>query len=144
MPRGELYLNKDANGDWQDAYDKWGLSMNDTGLSVLMTPAPHKEYITDESRLEHGRRIIVDSKIASRILNLPVHIKAPNKELFYQRYLSFCEVLEKGDIHIKTKYQPEIVYKCVYVDCKQYSQFRQEMAHFTLILEEPNPSDRRM
>ena len=144
MPKGELFINKNANGDWQDAYINWGLSLSDTGLSVLMTPPSHKEYISDDSRLENGKRVIVDVKLASRSLSLPVHITASSKELFYQRYLSFCEELKKGELQIMTKYQPEVVYRCVYIDCKQYSQFRQQMAHFSLTLDEPNPANRSL
>lgn len=141
MPKGELYI-KDLGGNWTDAYTEWGLSMSDTGLSSLMTPAPNKEYITDESRLEHGKRIIVDAKIDSRSLTLPVHITANSKEEFFERYGRFCEILAGGNIVLKTRFQPNIVYKCVYVNCSGFSQFVQEMAHFTLKLEEPNPTDR--
>lgn len=142
MPVGELFINKDANGTWQDAYKKWGLSMSDTGLSALMTPPPHKEYISDECRSNNGKSVIVDVKIQSRTVAFPIHITAPDKETFYKRYLSFCEELKKGWIYIKTKYEPDVVYKFVYLDCKQYTQFMRQMAHMTISLEEPNPADR--
>lgn len=142
MPKGELYINKDKFGQWQDAYELWGLSMTDMGLTALMTPAPNKDYITNESRLEHGKRVsTANAKVASRELSLPVHIKAKTKEEYYQRYLSFCEELKKGDFVIKTKYSND-VYKCVYKRCPQFSQYFQEIAFLTLFLEEPNPCDR--
>lgn len=142
MPKGELFINKDENGDWKDAYLNWGLSMTDMGLSALMTPAPNKEYISSCSRSSHGKRVITtNARVDSRSLTLPVHISAKTKEQFFENYNSFCRELEKGDLVIKTRYSQN-VYKCVYQGCSQFTQFVQEMAHFTLKLEEPNPKDR--
>ena len=39
MPQEELFING------KDAYTTWGISMDDTALSALMTPAPNKEFI---------------------------------------------------------------------------------------------------
>lgn len=142
MPKGELFINKDIYGEWQDAYVLWGLSMTDMGLSSLMSPAPNKDYIENESRREHGKRVsTTNARVASRELSLPIHIKARTKEEYYQKYLAFCEELEKGVIVIKTKYS-NAVYKCVYKRCTQFTQYFQEIAYLTLSLEEPNPKDR--
>ena len=142
MPKGELFINKDIYGEWQDAYEKWGLSMTDMGLSALMAPPPNKDYISNESRLEHGKRVsTTNAKVASRDLSLPIHIKAKTKEEFYKKYISFCGELKKGELFIKTKYSAD-VYKCVYKRCGQYTQYFQEIAYLTLNLEEPNPTDR--
>ena len=142
MPKGELFINKNVFGDWQDAYLLWGVSLTDMGMSAFMAPPPNKEYIVNDSRLENGRRVLVsNTKVASRDISLPIHIKAPSREIFYERYSLFCEELKKGSIWIKTKYS-DVVYKCVYRSCSQYTQFIQQMAHLTLKLEEPNPCDR--
>lgn len=45
----ELFING------KDAYVEWGISMDNTSLSALMTPAPNKAFIESESRLEHGK-----------------------------------------------------------------------------------------
>lgn len=141
MPKGELFI-KDVNGNWQDSYEAWGLSMSDTSLSALMTPAPNKDYIKNRSRLESGERCIVNAKKDSRSLNLSIHIKAKTKEDFFNKYNEFCKVLGSGNVWIKTKYQDGVVYKCIYINCPQFSQFMQGMGFFTLKLEEPNPDDR--
>lgn len=49
MPQEELFING------KDAYTTWGISMDDTALSALMTPAPNKEFIENKSRMEHGK-----------------------------------------------------------------------------------------
>lgn len=45
MPQEELFING------KDAYTTWGISMDDTALSALMTPAPNKEFIENKSRM---------------------------------------------------------------------------------------------
>ena len=52
---GELFING------KDAYTTWGISMDDTSLSALMTPAPNKDLVENKSRLEHGKRVITDN-----------------------------------------------------------------------------------
>lgn len=143
MPKGELFINKNEAGVWNDAYEKWGLSMTDKGLSALMTPAGNKEYIIDDCRLDDGKRYILgNERVDARTVTLPCHITARNKEEFFRKYNEFCEILKGGELNIKTKYQEGIVYKCVYISCTQFTQFRQEMAHFSLKLVEQNPNDR--
>ena len=137
MPKGELFING------KDAYIEYGLSMQTSGLSSLMTPVPNKEYIQNKSRQEHGKRVIVsDPKLDERDLSLSVHITSKTKEDFLSKYSRFCDVLAKGSIEISTVYQPDIVYRMNYVSCSQFSEFRLGIAKFTLRLNEPNPANR--
>ena len=136
---GELFINN------KDAYTTWGISMESTSLSALMTPAPMKDFIENSSRLEHGKRVITSNpKINERNITLEIHLTAKNKESFFERYLSFCEELATGVLNIKTKYQPDIVYKTIYLSCNQFSQFMQGIGKFALKLCEPNPNDRNI
>lgn len=144
MPVGELYINKDANGDWQDAYTKWGISFDQTALSTLMTPSPNKAYIENKSRLEHGKRVVVHNpKIDERSVTLSFNLTAKDESQFFERYNGFCDELAKGELHIMTKYQEGVVYKMVYESCTQFSQLIREIAKFSLKLTEPNPDDRK-
>ena len=137
MPKGELYING------KDAYIQWGLSMESSALSVLMTPAPNKEPISNKSRLEHGKRVINGiERIDERELNLQFHIKADSQDDFLNKYSSFCSELSKGVLELKTMYQPDVVYRTNYLSCTQFSEYRLGLAKFTLRLNEPNPNDR--
>lgn len=134
---GELFING------KDAYTTWGLSMDETSLSALMTPAPNKELIENKSRLEHGKRVITSNpKKDERNLTLQINITAPDKDTFFTRYDSFCNELDLGVLDIKTKYQPTTVYRTVYQSCQQFSQFMQGIGKFALKLNEPNPKNR--
>jgi len=150
MAHGVLYIRTSANGEWLDAYDTWGLSLSETGISRLMTPAPHKNPVSNSNVISHGRAIMQGTLVFDvRQVSLEVHItaKAGNghtaKENFLSRYSEFCQnVLYAGYIEMKLAIQPSVIYKFIYLDCTQFSEFRMEMAKFTLTLEEPNPNDR--
>lgn len=137
MPSGELEING------VDAYDSYGLSLSDGALSALMTPAPNKSLIESSYRKQPGKKVIVRDVVSdSRELNLEVHITAPDKATFYQRYAGFCSELSKGLLVIKTSFQPGVYYRLIYLSCTQFSQFIQQMAKFSLKLSEPDPTNR--
>lgn len=135
--KDELYING------KDAYTTWGISMDDTALSSLMTPAPNKEFIENKSRLEHGKRVISSNpKKDDRNLTLQINLTASDKDTFFARYNSFCNELDTGVLEIRTKYQPDVLYRTIYLSCQQFSQFMQGIGKFVLKLNEPNPSNR--
>ena len=137
--KGELFING------KDAYTEWGVSMDTASLSALMTPAGNKDLPENKSRLEHGKRVITDAKvikIEERQLTLTINLTARNEVEFFSRYSSFCNELATGKLNIRTKYQPEVMYRTIYKSCNQFSQFMRGIAHFSLRLEEPNPTDR--
>ena len=137
--KGELFING------KDAYTEWGVSMDTSSLSALMTPAANKDLPENKSRLEHGKRVITDAsiiKIDERQFTLTINLTAKNEVEFFTRYNSFCEELATGRLNIYTKYQPGVVYKTIYKSCNQFTQFMRGIAHFSLKLEEPNPKDR--
>lgn len=137
MAAGEFYINN------KDTYTTWGISMDTSSLSSLMTPPPMKDFIENKSRLEHGKRVITSNpKIDERNITLTFNLTAKNEEQFFSRYNSFCEELATGVLHIKSKYQPNIVYKTIYLSCNQFTQFMRGIAKFSLKLVEPNPTDR--
>lgn len=137
--KGELFING------KDAYLEWGVSMDTSSLSALMTPAPNKGLPENKSRLEHGKKVIIDAslnKIDERQFTLTINLTARNEADFFDRYNSFCQELHKGKLDINTKYQPGVIYRTIYKSCNQFSQFMRGIAHFSLRLEEPNPKDR--
>lgn len=134
---GELFING------KDAYKEWGISMDDTALSALMTPAPNKEFVENKSRLEHGKRVVATNpKKDERNLTLQINLTAPDKDTFFARYDSFCNELAIGVLEIRTKYQPEVLYRTIYLSCQQFSQFMQGIGKFVLKLNESNPMNR--
>lgn len=139
MPKGELFING------VDAYTEYGMSMESSALSALMTPPPNKEYIENKSRQEHGKRVVVNNpKIEERDVNLPFHISAKSKSDFFGKYSKLCQLLANGRLEITTSYQDGVVYRMNYLSCSQFSEYRLGMAKFTLRLNEPNPNNRNV
>lgn len=137
--KGVFYING------RDAYEAWGITLDSSALSALMTPPPAKDYITGKSRLEHGTRYVTDSdkvKVNERSIALTFNLTAGTETEFFKRYGEFCEELRKGVLEIKTAYQPDTVYRTVYVSCSQFTQFMRGIAKFSLKLTEPDPTDR--
>lgn len=109
-----------------------------------MTPAPMKDVVTNQSRLEHGTRYTAGyaPRIAERDITLPLHIVARSADDFLAKYAKFCEVLAGQVLEIQIKEQPDVTYKCVYRSCTQYEEYSLGIAKFALRLTEPNPNDR--
>lgn len=138
MPTGKLIING------KDAYKEYGIFMDDTALSTLMTPAPNKEFISNKYRSKNGKRVIMHNPcLDEREITVGFHLSAPNVDTFLAKYEKFCkEVLATGEMVINSSFQPKVWYRCVYISCTQFSQFMREMASFSLKLNEPDPSDR--
>lgn len=135
MPKGELFINN------KDAYTTWGISMDSSALSALMTPPPQKELIENKSRLENGKRVVISNqKIDERTLTLSINLTAPDESTFFSRYESFCNELATGVLNIRTKYQPSTVYRTIYLSCTQFTQLMRGIAKFSLKVCEYNPS----
>lgn len=134
---GELTINN------QDAYTTWGVFMDSTGLSTLMTPAPLKEYITNKSPLTAGKKVKPTTPMVDeRDLTLTVFIKAASLPEFLQQYRAFVTELQQGDIVLQTKYEAGVTYRLKYISCQQFSNYNGRMGKFMLRLNEPDPSNR--
>lgn len=137
MPKGQLFINDvDAS--------EFGMSMDSSALSALMSPPPKKDWVTNAVRGEAGERYLRADvpKCAKRELSLTFNLTAPDEEEFFARYARLCSLLDGGVINLRTSFQPTVVYRCVYVSISQFTEFRREMAGFTLSLVEPDPTDR--
>ncbi len=135
---GELYING------QDAWTTWGIMMDDTSLSALMTPPAIKDFPKNSSRLESGSRYITNNpKFKERDVTLSLQFYAETRAQFLTNYNAFCDnVLATGKISIFTKYQSGVTYFFIYNSCTQYRQFMFKIAKFSLRLTEYDPSNR--
>ena len=134
-------MNVRING--KDAKATWGIVFDSSAVSALMTPPPMKDYIANDSRLEHGRRAVTaNAKVDKRDVTLTLSMYAGSETAFYSRYNAFCMELEGARLDIELGDLPGTVYKCVYKSCSQFTQYNGRLAKFSLKLEEPNPKDR--
>lgn len=139
MAAGQLYIND------VDAAT-YGVSLDSTALSTLMTPPPFKDWVSNDVRTENGVNYLKTSagipKYDKREFTLSFNIVATDEDDFCTKYAALCAVFAKGILNLRTVYQPNVVYRCLYVSCSQFSQLRRQIASFTLSLIEPDPTDR--
>lgn len=138
MLKGQLTING------KDAYTEWGIFLEDTALSALMTPAPLKEFISNNYRAQNGKKVIKSNpRLDERDITLPFALTAKTEAEFLTKYEKFCdEVLATGSLIIHTSFQPDVYYRCTYNSCTQFSQYMRQLAKFSLKLNEPDPTNR--
>lgn len=107
---GDLIING------KDAWTTWGVCMGDGFLDVIDGFNEMKDYIEDESRLEHGKRMITDNaKVASREITLQFTIEGNTESDYRTKKKAFQTELEKGAVSIKIPALGSDVYKLVYL-----------------------------
>lgn len=107
---GDLIING------KDAWTTWGVCMGDGFLDVIDGFNEMKDYIEDESRLEHGKRMITDNaKVSSREITLQFTIEGGSESDYRTKKKAFQAELEKGIVNIKIPDIGTDVYRLVYL-----------------------------
>ena len=136
---GDLIING------KDAWTTWGVRMGDGFLDTIDGFNEMKDYIENESRLEHGKRVIIDNaKVDSREITLQFTIEGNSENDYRTKKKSFQAELEKGTVNIKVPTLGSEVYKLIYLG-KSVSYGLSLDRCFGKIsskFEEPNPMDR--
>lgn len=137
--KGELFING------KDAWETWGVNMGDGFLDAIDGFAPMKEFIENESRLEHGKRMIyAEPRVASRDLTLRFTIRGGNESDFRAKKKAFEMEMYKGKIEVVIPALGDDIYKLTYSG-KSVSYAMNVTRTFCTIsakFEEPNPKDR--
>ena len=137
--KGDLLING------KDAWETWGVNMGEDFLNVIDGFAPMKDFIENESRLEHGKRMIyAEPRVASRDLTLSFTIKGENEGDFRAQRKAFEAELYNGRIEVSIPALGEDIYKLTYLG-KSVSYAMNVARTFCTIsakFEEPNPMDR--
>jgi hypothetical protein len=136
---GDLIING------KDAFSTWGVRMGDGFLDAIDGFNQMKDYIENESRLEHGKRVITDNaKVDSREITLQFTIEGSSESDYRSKKKAFQTELEKGAVSIKIPALGSEVYKLVYLG-KSISYGLSLDRCFGKVsskFEEPNPTER--
>lgn len=129
----DVYLNGRLS------FRTFGVSFPPEAINAICAPLTNKAYIENESREEHGSRIIIHNpKIAKREITIEMHLSAQTESEFETRYENLKMLFETGELRITYK---GITYKFIFQSCSQFSRVG-NIAKFVLKLVEPNPKDR--
>ncbi len=127
-------------------YQDYGVRMGDGFLDALTEPLSLKENIENESRLEHGKRIVVEEtpKFQSREVILDFTIAGNTPADFRAKKKAFLAMMYQGVVTIQVPQESEDVYHLIYRGKgSEYSMNAQRtFCHMMLKFEEPNPSFR--
>lgn len=129
----------------KDALIEWGVRMGRGFIDAIDTPLTMKEYIENESRLEHGKRVVIGQpKIASRAITLPFTIEGESESDYQAKKKAFEQELYKGFVEVKVPANTSDVFKLVYKgNCTSYGQNKtRTFGKFSAKFEEIDPSDR--
>ena len=136
---GDLFINN------KDAWTTWGVNMDDGFLDALDAPLQMKDYIEDESRLEHGKRMITaNAKVDSREITLGFTIMGASESDYRAKREAFLSELQAGAFTVKVPSVGTDVYKLVYTgrSISDGLSSNRTFGHFTMKATEPNPTDR--
>lgn len=138
-------MNGDLIINGKDAWTTWGVRMGNGFLDSIDGFNEMKNYIENESRLEHGKRVITDNaKVASREITLQFTIEGSSESDYRTKKKFFQKELEKGAVNIKVPTLGNEVYKLVFLG-KSISYGLSPNRCFGRVSSkfcEPNPTDR--
>ena len=129
----------------QDAYTTWGVRMGEGFLDVLGASLPMKEFIENKSRLEHGKRVIInDPKIDEREITLSFTIEGNSQSDYQAKKKAFFEELYKGVVDIQVPANSNEIYHLIYLGKSvAYAQsLDQTFGKISAKFNEPNPANR--
>ena len=136
---GDLIING------KDAFATWGVRMGEVFLDAIDGFNEMKDYIENESRLEHGKQVITDNAMVdSREVTLQFTIEGSSESDYRTKKKAFQVELERGAVNIKIPAIGNEVYKLVYLG-KSISYGLSTDRCFGKVsskFEEPNPMNR--
>lgn len=119
--------------------------MGDDFLDVLGASSPMKEFIENKSRLEHGKRVIInDPKIDEREITLSFTIEGNSQSDYQAKKKAFFEELYKGVVDIQVPANSNEIYHLIYLGKGVvYAQsLDQTFGKISAKFNEPNPANR--
>ena len=135
----ELLINN------KDAYALWGVRMGEGFLDVIGASAPMKDFIENKSRLEHGKRVIINNpKVDEREITLSFTIEGNSQSDYQAKKKAFFDELYKGVVDIQVPANSNEIYHLIYLGKSvAYAQsLNRTFGKISAKFNEPNPANR--
>ena len=133
----ELIINN------KDALKEWGVRMGEGFLDVIGASAPMKDFIENKSRLEHGKRVIINNpKVDEREITLSFTIEGSSQSDYQSKKKAFFDELYKGKVDIQVPANGSEIYHLIYTGKSvTYAQsLDRTFGKISSKFSEPNPS----
>lgn len=113
---------------------------------ALLTPAPIKAVVQNDSRLQHGRRVIVEQdgssiKFDSREVTIPILFEGNTRGAYLSGLNSFTTAVTSGLIEFACP-SLGITFKLLYQRCQKSKDYGLTYGVYNFTFLEPNPNDR--
>ena len=134
----------------KNAFSTWGVRMGDGFEEALSVPASPKEYVTNESRLEHGKQYLLKDpwgnsvvRMSSLSVTLLFTIEGKNEADLRAKRNSFYQELYNGSVDIEM-YENGVKYHLIYTGRPQSygHNLARTFCKIAVRFEEPNPMNR--
>lgn len=124
----------------------WGVRMGSGFLDALTEPLTPKDVVENESRLEHGKRVVVGSPVyfKARELTLDFTIEGATPAEFEANKQSFLSAIYQVNVTIQVPKHSANVYRLIYKGkgTDYGMNWQRTFCHMMLKFEEPNPMNR--
>ena len=143
--RNDLLIKGVGDGAYFNGYDYYHVRMGSGFLDAIENGVTLKEPIENESRKEHGTRMLVSTYIAKRTVLLQFVIFGSTRSEFMTHKAAFETMLRKGLVSIKVNDPAHpnyyhLVYTGKSVTYKHSYNGRSGLMTFQFV--EPNPANR--
>ena len=127
----------------ENAYTTWGVRMGEGFLDVIGASASMKDFIENKSRLEHGKRVIINNpKVDEREITLSFTIEGNSQSDYQAKKKAFFDELYKGVVDIQVPANSNEIYHLIYLG--KSVAYAQSLDHtfgkISAKFNEPNPS----
>ncbi|MFV0325923.1 MAG: hypothetical protein ACK5LF_16340 [Bacteroides xylanisolvens] len=129
----------------RNAFTEWGVRVGDGFLDAIGAPAPMKDFIENKSRLEHGKRVIINNpKLDERDVTLTFTIQGNSQTDYQSKKSAFQNELYKGALIIQIPSNGSEIYHLIYTGKSiSYAQsLDRTFGKLTVKFNEPNPTNR--
>ena len=100
----------------ENAYTTWGVRMGEGFLDVIGASAPMKDFIENKSRLEHGKRVIINNpKVDEREITLSFTIEGNSQSDYQAKKKAFFDELYNGVVDIQVPANSNEIYHLIYL-----------------------------
>lgn len=136
--RGDLIING------KDAFDTWGVNMGEGFVNNILTPPPVKDYIENKSRLEDGKRVLLNNKkYDEREFNLIFTISGSSPSDYILKFKAFMSEMSSGLVSINIPSIGNEIYRVYYKNSTSFA-FSLDHTFSKIVMKvcEPNPANR--
>lgn len=148
MPTGTCLIRQRSGSSTTNIYTEFGASLSNGALSALLAWPEVKERISNESRLEDGKRIDNTAPVhyQSRTITLEMHIIASSFDDFLTKERAFMHFLSDDPKGIRLElygvygltFDNRLVFNLKYLSCTQYGVYNGTLGKFAVRFIEPS------